>query len=131
MKTSQLIATLATLLAATAASAIDLSKYTVDGGGSVSTGGGFVLSGTTGQPDAGYASGGGFDLSGGFWTANPTPAACPGDADDNGVVDLTDLSIVLSEFGMAGPGLAGDINGDNVVDLSDLSEVLANFGAAC
>jgi hypothetical protein len=40
---------------------------TVDGGGGTSTGGGFAVSGTVGQPDAGRASGGDFSIQGGFW----------------------------------------------------------------
>jgi len=46
----------------------DLSWSTVDGGGATfSTGGGYSLGGTIGQPDAGAMSGGGYSLSGGFW----------------------------------------------------------------
>jgi hypothetical protein len=48
----------------------DLTWNTVDGGGAMfSTGGGFSLGGTIGQPDAGLAEtgGGGYTLSGGFW----------------------------------------------------------------
>jgi hypothetical protein len=45
----------------------DLSWWTVDGGGETSTGGGYALSGTIGQPDAGEMSGGDYTLSGGFW----------------------------------------------------------------
>ena len=41
--------------------------YTVDGGGGTSTGGGYTLSGTAGQPDAGLLTGGEFRLGGGFW----------------------------------------------------------------
>jgi hypothetical protein len=40
---------------------------TIDGGGGVSTGGEYSLSGTIGQPDAGVMSGGKFSLIGGFW----------------------------------------------------------------
>ncbi|HOW68719.1 MAG TPA: hypothetical protein P5186_27825 [Candidatus Paceibacterota bacterium] len=40
---------------------------TIDGGGSTSAGGQYVLSGTIGQPDAGAMSGGTFTLNGGFW----------------------------------------------------------------
>ena len=48
--------------------AYDLSWWTVDGGGyTFSTGGGYSLGGTAGQPDAGVLSGGGYTLSGGFW----------------------------------------------------------------
>ena len=46
----------------------DLSWWTVDGGGATgSTGGGYSLSGTAGQPDAGVLEGGGYVLGGGFW----------------------------------------------------------------
>ena len=46
----------------------DLSWWTVDGGGATpSTGEGYRLSGTAGQPDAGVLEGGGYTLLGGFW----------------------------------------------------------------
>jgi len=46
----------------------DLSWNTVDGGGATfSTGGGYALGGTVGQPDAGTLTGGGYTLVGGFW----------------------------------------------------------------
>ncbi len=46
----------------------DLTWNTVDGGGYTwSTGGGYALGGTAGQPDAGALSGGGYTLLGGFW----------------------------------------------------------------
>lgn len=41
--------------------------HTVDGGGGVSAGGGYQVSGTIGQPDAGRLIGGGFQVNGGFW----------------------------------------------------------------
>jgi len=48
----------------------DLSWFTVDGGGGMwSTGGGYALAGTAGQPDAGVLAGGDYTLSGGFWGA--------------------------------------------------------------
>jgi hypothetical protein len=45
----------------------DLSWFTIDGGGGVSSGGAYSLSGTIGQPDAGHLSGNGFSIDGGFW----------------------------------------------------------------
>jgi hypothetical protein len=46
----------------------DLSWWTADGGGAtLSSGGGFALSDTIGQPDAGLMRGGGYTLGGGFW----------------------------------------------------------------
>jgi len=42
--------------------------WTVDGGGGTSSGNGYTLNGTLGQPDAGtIASGNGYTLAGGFW----------------------------------------------------------------
>jgi len=47
----------------------DLSWWTVDGGGTASsTGSGYTLGGTAGQPDVGAPlTGGGYTLIGGFW----------------------------------------------------------------
>jgi len=53
----------------------DLTWNTVDGGGATfSTGGGYTLGGTAGQPDAGLMEGGAYTLAGGFW---PGGAAAP------------------------------------------------------
>jgi hypothetical protein len=49
----------------------EIPKWTVDGGGSASSGGEFWLVGTAGQPDAGILSGGDFDLVGGLWGGVP------------------------------------------------------------
>ncbi len=57
---------------------------------------------------------------------------CPGDVDGNLTVDLTDLAIILANFGASGVGLSdGDLNGDGLVDLSDLAALLAVFGQSC
>lgn len=52
----------------------------------------------------------------------------PGDLDANGSVNLSDLGIVLSDYGCTS-GCIGDLNGDRVTDLSDLAEVLSNYGS--
>ena len=46
----------------------EISWYTVDGGGTFSSGGDFSLAGTAAQPDAGTHTGGDFSLRGGFWS---------------------------------------------------------------
>ena len=46
----------------------ELMWATIDGGGSTSIAGGYVLSATIGQPDAGAATGGEYVLTGGFWS---------------------------------------------------------------
>ncbi len=79
-KLSLLVAVAALLLVASLALAMDgydLMWWTVDGGGGTfSTGGGYSLGGTAGQPDAGLMEGGEYTLAGGFWpggVAAPEP----------------------------------------------------------
>lgn len=43
-----------------------ITRHSVDAGGARSSGGGFVLVGTIGQPDAAALQGGGFSVQGGF-----------------------------------------------------------------
>jgi len=55
-------------LVALAQGGYDLAWWTVDGGGfTYSSGDGYELGGTIGQPDAGALVGGGYTLGGGFW----------------------------------------------------------------
>lgn len=58
---------------------------------------------------------------------------CPGDVNSDGVVDLTDLAILLSNFGTpAGAAWEdGDFNADQIVDLTDLAILLSQFGIVC
>jgi hypothetical protein len=60
--------------------------------------------------------------------------ACPGDANGDGVVNFTDITVVLANFGTTWPADcigAGDANGDGVVNFTDVTVVLANFGNTC
>lgn len=56
----------------------------------------------------------------------------PGDTDNDGDVDLSDLGVVLAAFGLcdgdAGFAPAADLDGSGCVELSDLGILLANFG---
>ena len=45
----------------------DLPWWTVGGGGGTLQGGGYILSGTAGQPDAATWTGGNYTVAGGFW----------------------------------------------------------------
>ena len=57
-------------------SGFSLSWWTVDGGGGTwSTGDGYQLGGTVGQPDAGLLAGGSYTLGGGFWRGGETAVA--------------------------------------------------------
>ncbi|MEP0847381.1 MAG: hypothetical protein HRF50_11270 [Phycisphaerae bacterium] len=86
----------------------------------------YVIAGEGGDP-AGYIAG---------WVVTlPSLDApdCPGDLNGDLVVDLADLSALLTNFG-AGGGMTladGDLDGDGDVDLADLSALLERFGATC
>jgi thermitase len=59
-------------------------------------------------------------------------AACPADIDLDGAIGLSDLALLLADFGAtAPPSPAGDLNGDGAADLSDLALLLAQFGTSC
>ncbi len=56
--------------------------------------------------------------------------ACPGDADGDQLVGLSDVSVVVQNWGAASP-MAGDLDGDGAVGLSDISVVNLNWNADC
>lgn len=140
------------LLVATAAwsyaGGYDLSWFTIDGGGVMFSSdgqpGGFELSGTIGQHDAGPVNqpmiGGDFELVGGFWPGAMSLPPVPGDADGDGRVDLADYLVFYDC--MAGPDAtpsppppttpedclaAFDFAGDQDVDLPDFAEFVLVF----
>jgi hypothetical protein len=70
--------------------------YTIDGGGGVSTGESFKVSGTIGQPDAGAMGGGGYEITGGFWPgALPT---CYADCNNSGTLTIADFACFQTKF---------------------------------
>jgi hypothetical protein len=61
-----------------------------------------------------------------IWAEVPAPGI-PGDLNNDGVVDITDLLAMLEDWGPCPPPCPADINGDGVVDITDLLELLANW----
>ncbi len=55
------------------------------------------------------------------------PPQLPEDVNDDGVVNIIDLTLVASNFGKQGEN-AADVNGDGVVNIIDLTLVAAAFG---
>jgi hypothetical protein len=58
---------------------------------------------------------------------------CPGDVNEDAVVDLVDLAVLLAHYGIttgASPS-DGDLDCDGDVDLDDLARLLAVYGTAC
>ena len=56
------------------------------------------------------------------------PKIEPGDLDGNGVIDVSDLLILLSGWGECDDICDADLNSDGVVDVSDLLMLLGNWG---
>ena len=78
-----------------------------------------------------YASG----YNGEIWRMDGLPnAGAQGDVNGDGHVDLSDLAMLLSSFGLcsgdAGFNAAADFDASGCVELADLALLLANFGAA-
>lgn len=59
-------------------------------------------------------------------------APCPGDANDDRLVNAADLSVLLAQFGNSvEAGLGADLNSDGVVNAADLSVLLGTFNSSC
>ncbi len=88
------------LAAGASAQPLEISSYTIDGGGGTSTGGSFTLSGTIGQHDAGGPmTGGAFELTGGFWAGVGATGCNVADLTEPfGVLDLADITAFVSAF---------------------------------
>lgn len=58
-------------------------------------------------------------------------ACCRGDFNADGTIDLSDLGVLLSDYGCTGGNCPGDTDGDGNTDLSDLGVVLSAYGTSC
>jgi hypothetical protein len=107
------------------------------GGGSMSSPN-FQIQGTVGQPtplpntaDPPYSDS--YDLYPGFWyttVASAPPNDCPGDFENDGDVDGSDLAVFAADFGRTdcSGDCEGDFDIDGDVDGSDLAVLAADFG---
>jgi hypothetical protein len=91
----------------------------IDGGGQ-NSGGQYKLTGTIGQSDAAYSSGGNYELLGGFW---PGGSLC--------IVQFDDFASFAELWLHTGTGLLGDIDKDNDVDMEDLRQFADYWPASC
>ncbi len=73
------------------------------------------------------------DATGSGRGAGLPSCACPGDANFDGVVNFTDLTIVLSAWLSSYPAGTGpgDANGDGIVNFVDVTLVLSNWLNSC
>jgi hypothetical protein len=88
----------------------EISWHTIDGGGGTSSGGQYVLTGTIGQPDAGWSKAGGYELLGGFWPGGPL---C--------FVAFDDFAL-FAELWLIGD-VSGDLDSDEDIDFADLQSL--------
>ena len=131
MKTLACLLTLCLCKSIDVGDGFDLSWWTADGGGAMfSTGGGFELGGTIGQPDtnAPPSTGSGFELTGGFWAGVSISLSCatfaPADFDQDCDVDAADLIAFKlcasrSHVAYADGCAAKDLDHDGDVDMDD------------
>ncbi len=56
---------------------------------------------------------------------------CAGDADGDGIVNFSDITSVLSNWGSVNCLASGDANASGSIDFSDITTVLSNWGAVC
>ena len=93
---------------------------TIDGGGGTSTGGQYVLTGTIGQPDASYSSGGNYELLGGFLPGGPL---C--------FVEFDDYAKFAESWLAVGVNLSADLDGNGIVNLNDLKLFVYEWLCEC
>jgi hypothetical protein len=69
----------------------------------------------------------------GFLYKSQINCLCAGDTNGDGIVDLADLSELLSTFGTQCPcpNPCVDVNGDEQIDIADLGILLSQFGGVC
>ena len=77
------------------------------------------------------APGGSIKVFAAFSFGRPAAGPCAGDANNDGVTDAADLSVLLGQFGSAVPvGSGADFNNDALVNSADLSVLLSSFGCS-
>jgi hypothetical protein len=62
-------------------------------------------------------------------TECPTDCTCDGDANGDSVVDVNDITYIVSRLG--NNGADGDANGDSVIDVNDITYVVGRLGNTC
>ena len=109
------------LASAAAAQPLTIPWSTLDGGGGLSSGGSYSVTGTVGQPDAGPPMHGGrFTVRGGFWEGLPSGSGCTCAADYNrdGGIDGSDIAAFFDDW--EGGQACADVNQDGGIDGADV-----------
>jgi hypothetical protein len=122
-------------LAPAAHAQLSIDWHTIDGGGGASSGGGFTLTGTIGQPDAGAMSAGAFACAGGFWAGGAGQPPCYANCDNSTtspVLNVADFTCFLQRFAAADPYANCDNSTTSpVLNVADFTCFLQRFAAGC
>jgi hypothetical protein len=101
-------------------------------GGNRGTSASYVISGTVGQTAAGKGTSTNYAINQGYWQ-NFAPASCcdkPGDANNNGLINIQDVTYLINFLYKGGPASPcpeeGNANGLSVVNIQDVT-YLINF----
>jgi hypothetical protein len=97
----------------------DISSYTIDNGGAVSTGGTYIVRGTIGQHDAAYSEGDSYELLGGFWPGEPS---C--------VVDFKHFAR-FAQYWLYIEDCSADLYDDDIIDWLDVDEFVYEWLYYC
>ena len=66
-----------------------------------------------------------------YVAVEPCNNPCPEDVNDNGIVDVGDILLILSDFGCMSNCGNADANDDGAVNVGDVLLVLSMFGEVC
>jgi len=98
----------------------------ISGGATNGSSTNYGLVGTVGQTAVGLGVSTNYQLLHGFWQSfNNGCCNLAGDSNDDGSVDVADLTYTVSYMFQGGPApvclAEGDVNGDGILDISDLT----------
>lgn len=133
MRSVSVIAALAGALPAQAQ--VDLSWYTYDSGGGVSTGGGIELLGVIGQADAGRSAAGAIECLGGFLGGGSSATPCYANCDGSTVppvANVADFICFQNQYAAADSRANCDASTlPPVLNVADFICFLNAFAAGC
>ncbi len=109
------------------AQTLEMTWFTIDGGGGILLSGDLELAGTIGQPDAGVMTSGDLVLEGGFW-AGVVPT-CSADLDGDGFLSGDDFTLFVTWFEAGDP--RADFDRDGFVSGDDFGAFVTAFEIGC
>ncbi len=114
---------------------IDISWFSIDGGVETCAAGGFSLTGTVGQPDAGTLTGLGYEIEGGFWSAPTASAACYANCDGSTIapiLNINDFNCFLNKFASSDPYANCDASTSQpILNINDFQCFVNRFAVGC